>query len=84
MSSFNQPISGNDLARFSGPNTFMRLPQASALEGLDVAVGGMSVDIGTSWGSGTRFGDEQMRAQSAMIRADKVANGAAAIDRLAS
>ncbi|MFT7137222.1 MAG: guanidinobutyrase, partial [Akkermansiaceae bacterium] len=24
MSGKNQPISGNDLARFSGPNTFMR------------------------------------------------------------
>lgn len=31
MSDFNQPIGGNDRARFSGPNTFMRLLQA--LEG---------------------------------------------------
>lgn len=27
----NQPISGNDLARFAGPQTFMRLPEALSL-----------------------------------------------------
>ena len=32
----NQPISGNDLARFAGPQTFMRLPEATSPEGLDV------------------------------------------------
>ena len=47
MTDFNQPISGNDLARFSGPNTFMRLPQADTLAGLDVAVLGIPMDIGT-------------------------------------
>ena len=56
MSEKNQPISGNDLARFSGPNSFMRLPMANSLQGLDVAVLGVPMDIGTSWRSGTRFG----------------------------
>ncbi len=51
----NQPISGNELARFSGPNTFMRLPFANDLLGLDVAVLGIPMDIGTSWRSGTRL-----------------------------
>ena len=32
----NQPISGNDLARFSGPQTFMRLPEAETPAGLEV------------------------------------------------
>ncbi|MFT6076410.1 MAG: guanidinobutyrase, partial [Yoonia sp.] len=32
----NQPISGNDLARFSGPQSFMRLPEVASAEGLDV------------------------------------------------
>ncbi|MEX0320325.1 MAG: agmatinase [Ruegeria sp.] len=82
MSSFNQPISGNDLARFSGPNTFMRLPQASALDGLDVAVLGIPMDIGTSWRSGTRFGPKQIRAESAMIRPYNMATGAAPFDSL--
>lgn len=82
MSSPNQPISGNDLARFSGPNTFMRLPQAGALDGLDVAVLGIPIDIGTSWRSGTRFGPKQVRAESAMIRPYNIQSGAAPFDSL--
>mgnify|MGYP000392098245 CR=1 FL=1 len=82
MKVFNQPISGNDLARFSGPNTFMRLPQAVSLEGLDVAVLGVPMDIGTSWRSGTRFGPKQIRAESAMIRPYNMATGAAPFEKL--
>ena len=82
MSGFNQPISGNDLARFSGPGSFMRLPQASELNGLDVAVLGIPIDIGTSWRSGTRFGPKQIRAESAMIRPYNMATGAAPFDSL--
>ncbi|MBO9410506.1 MULTISPECIES: agmatinase [unclassified Ruegeria] len=82
MTDFNQPISGNDLARFSGPNTFMRLPQAESLAGLDVAVLGIPMDIGTSWRSGTRFGPKQIRAESAMIRPYNMASFAAPFDSL--
>ncbi|WP_300066630.1 agmatinase [uncultured Ruegeria sp.] len=82
MTDFNQPISGNDLARFSGPNTFMRLPQAASLVGLDVAVLGIPMDIGTSWRSGTRFGPKQIRSESAMIRPYNMATTAAPFDRL--
>ena len=82
MTNFNQPISGNDLARFSGPNTFMRLPQADSLDGLDVAVLGIPQDVGTSWRSGTRFGPKQIRAESAMIRPYNMATGAAPFDSL--
>lgn len=82
MSDFNQPISGNDLARFSGPNTFMRLPSANRLEGLDVAILGIPMDIGTSWRSGTRFGPKQIRAESAMIRPYNLQTGAAPFDSL--
>ncbi len=82
MSGFNQPISGNDLARFSGPGTFMRLPSESRLNGLDVAVLGIPMDIGTSWRSGTRFGPKQIRAESAMIRPYNMATGAAPFDCL--
>ncbi|MFV2053011.1 agmatinase [Aliiroseovarius sp. YM-037] len=78
----NQPISGNDLARFSGPNTFMRLPQADGPEGLDVGIIGVPIDIGTSWRSGTRFGPKQIRAESAMIRPYNVQTGAAPFDHL--
>ncbi|KUJ82034.1 agmatinase [Ruegeria profundi] len=82
MTDFNQPISGNDLARFSGPNTFMRLPQSDKLAGLDVAVLGIPMDIGTSWRSGTRFGPKQIRSESAMIRPYNMANSAAPFDSL--
>lgn len=82
MTTPNQPISGNDLARFSGPNTFMRLPQASSLDGVDVAVVGVPIDIGTSWRSGTRFGPKQVRAESAMIRPYNIQTGAAPFDAL--
>ena len=64
----NQPISGNDMARFSGPQTFMRLPETNNPEGLDVCLMGVPIDIGTSWRSGTRFGPKQIRQESAMIR----------------
>ncbi|WP_281971979.1 agmatinase [Ruegeria faecimaris] len=82
MTQFNQPISGNDLARFSGPNTFMRLPQADTLAGLDVAVIGIPMDIGTSWRSGTRFGPKQIRSESAMLRPYNMATFAAPFDSL--
>ncbi|MEL7262541.1 MAG: agmatinase [Pseudomonadota bacterium] len=78
----NQPISGNDLARFSGPGTFMRLPAAADLSGLDVAVLGIPMDIGTSWRSGTRFGPKQVRSESAMIRPYNIQTGAAPFDGL--
>lgn len=76
------PISGNDLARFSGPQTFMRLPEASSAEGLDVGFIGVPMDIGTSWRSGTRFGPKQLRQESAMIRPYNVQTGAAPFDAL--
>lgn len=76
------PISGNDLARFSGPQTFMRLPQAETAEGLDVGFIGVPMDIGTSWRSGTRFGPKQLRQESAMIRPYNIQTGAAPFDAL--
>ncbi len=78
----NQPISGNDLARFSGPNTFMRLPAVNDLKGLDVCFLGVPIDIGTSWRSGTRMGPKQVRAESAMIRPYHIQTGAAPFDSL--
>ena len=37
----NQPLGGNEMPRFAGPNTFMRLPSADTAEGLDVAFVGV-------------------------------------------
>jgi len=82
MIDFNQPVSGNDLARFAGLQTFMRLPDAPTLEGLDVGFIGVPMDIGTSWRSGTRFGPKQLRQESAMIRPYNIQTGAAPFDSL--
>lgn len=78
----NQPIGGNELARFSGPGTFMRLPAAETAQGLDVAFVGVPMDHGTSWRSGTRFGPKELRSQSAMIRPYNIQTGAAPFDSL--
>jgi guanidinobutyrase len=78
----NQPLGGDQLARFSGPNTFMRLPSANDLKGLDVAFLGVPLDIGTSWRSGTRMGPKHIRGESAMIRPYNIQTGAAPFDSL--
>ena len=47
MSKFNQPLGGNEMARFGGPATMMRLPTQDTAEGLDVAFIGIPMDHGT-------------------------------------
>ncbi len=78
----NQPVSGNDLARFAGQGTFMRLPRHETAKGLDVAFLGIPMDHGSSWRSGTRFGPAQVRHESAMIRPYGLQTGAAPFDKL--
>jgi len=68
MTDFNQPLSGNDMPRFAGTSTMMRLPAAESAEGLDACFVGIPMDIGTSHRAGTRFGPRQIRAESTMIR----------------
>lgn len=65
---YNQPLGGNEMPRFSGPSTMMRLPSQATAEGLDACFIGIGLDIGTSHRSGTRFGPRQIRQESAMIR----------------
>ena len=65
---FNQPLGGNDMLRFGGLPTMMRLPFQDSADGLDACFVGIPMDIGTSHRSGTRFGPRQIRAESAMIR----------------
>ncbi|MEM6490077.1 MAG: agmatinase [Pseudomonadota bacterium] len=79
---FNQPLGGNDMPRFAGPVTFMRLPAAAGAQGLDAAFLGVPLDIGTSHRPGTRFGPRQIRAESAMIRPYNMGTGAAPFERL--
>lgn len=78
----NQPLGGNEMPRFGGPNTFMRLPVADSGAGLDVGFIGIPMDIGTSWRSGTRFGPKHIRAESAMLRPYNMWTKAAPFDHL--
>jgi guanidinobutyrase len=64
MTRFNQPLGGNDMPRFGGPATMMRLPAATSAEGLDVAFIGIPMDHGTSNRPGTRLGPRQIRDES--------------------
>lgn len=79
---FNQPVSGNDMPRFAGSTTFMRLPHAEITDELDVAFVGVPIDIGTSHRPGTRFGPRQIRCESAMLRPYNMWTKAAPFDEL--
>ena len=70
------------MPRFGGPSTFMRLPARDTADGLDVAVYGIPVDIGTSNRPGARFGPRAIRAESALLRPYHMATRAAPFDSL--
>ena len=81
----HQPLGGNEMPRFGGIATMMRLPHIQTCEekrALDVGFIGVPLDIGTSLRSGTRFGPREIRAQSVMIRPYNMATGAAPFDSL--
>jgi guanidinobutyrase len=77
-----QPLGGNEMPRFGGPATMMRLPSTGSTEGLDVCFSGVPFDIGTSNRPGARFGPRQIRAESAMLRPYNMATRAAPFDAL--
>ncbi len=82
MTKFNQPLGGNDMPRFGGPATMMRLPTQATAEGLDACFVGIPMDHGTSNRSGTRHGPRQIRAESCMLRPYNMATGAAPFEHL--
>ena len=79
---FNQPLSGNEMPRFAGPATMMRLPARADAKGLDACFAGVPMDIGTSNRPGTRFGPRQIRAESGMLRPFNLGTGAAPFERM--
>ncbi|HMB58276.1 MAG TPA: arginase family protein, partial [Xanthomonadales bacterium] len=80
MARFNQPTGGNELPRFAGIASMFRLPVQSSVQGLDVAIVGVPLDIGTSNRVGTRYGPRQIRCESVLIRPYGMATGAAPFD----
>jgi guanidinobutyrase len=78
----NQPLGGNDMPRFGGIATMMRLPYATSTDGLDACFVGVPLDIGTSNRSGARFGPRQIRTESVLLRPYNMATRAAPFDSL--
>jgi guanidinobutyrase len=79
---YHQPLGGNEMPRFAGPATMMRLPTQPNAAELDACFVGVPLDVGTSNRSGSRFGPRQIRAESAMIRPYNMATRAAPYDSL--
>jgi guanidinobutyrase len=78
-----EPLGGNEMPRFAGPGTMMRLPSRPSAEGLDVCFVGVPLDIGTSNRSGTRYGPRAIRNESALLRPYHMATRAAPFESLA-
>ncbi|MVW79089.1 agmatinase [Bordetella sp. 02P26C-1] len=79
---FNRPLGGDDMPRFGGIATMMRLPLVHSAEGLDACFVGVPLDLGTSNRSGTRFGPRQIRTESVLLRPYNMATRAAPFDSL--
>ena len=54
--------------RFTGPETFARLPLARTTDEVDVAIVGVPFDTGVTYRVGGRFGPNAVRAASVMLR----------------
>ena len=78
----NQPLGGNQMPRFGGPATMMRLPTQEDAHGLDACFVGVPLDIGTSNRAGSRHGPRQIRAESCLLRPYNMATRAAPFDSL--
>lgn len=85
-SPFNQPLGGNEMPRFGGPGTMMRLPswpRGQPLDdSLDVGFVGVALDIGTSHRPGARFGPKAIRAESSLLRPHNMLTRAAPFEHL--
>lgn len=79
---YAQPLGGNDMPRFGGPATMMRLPAQADATDLDACFVGIPMDIGTSNRSGTRHGPRAIRAESCMLRPYNMATGAAPFEHM--
>ena len=77
-----QPLGGNEMPRFGGIATYMRLPGTTDPADLDVAIVGVPMDIGTSNRPGARFGPRAIRDASVLLRPYNMATRAAPFDSL--
>jgi guanidinobutyrase len=77
-----QPLGGNEMPRFGGPTTMMRLPARESAAGLDACFVGVPLDIGTSNRPGARYGPREIRSESVLLRPYNMATRAAPFDSL--
>ena len=76
----HQPLGGNEMPRFGGIATMMRLPHVQSPPNSTPSMPPSSACPSTSappLRSGTRFGPREIRAESVMIRPYNMATGAA-------
>jgi agmatinase len=67
------PIDSQQIPRFSGISTFMRLPWITDLSKLDVAFIGVPFDGGQSYRTGSRFGPRSVRDASGGVKPYNIA-----------
>ena len=63
-----RPVDAMKAPRFTGIGSFMRLPQVSAMDGVDAAIVGIPFDTGVSYRIGGRFGPAAIREASRLLR----------------
>jgi guanidinopropionase len=80
---FFQPLDSNEVPRFAGPSTFMRLPAATPGQ-VDIALVGVPFDGGTTNRTGARHGPREIRNQSSLVRRVHHVSGASPFDRVRS
>ena len=79
---YNQPLSGNEMPRFGGNASMMRLPTQTSADGLDACFVGVPLDIGSSNRNGSRQAPRAIRAESCMIRPYNMGTKAAPFESL--
>jgi guanidinobutyrase len=79
----HMPLSGNEMPRFAGPATMMRLPLLPSAAGLDACFVGVPFDIGTSNRPGARLAPRMIRGESAFLRPANNATRAVPFESLA-
>jgi guanidinopropionase len=74
------PLDSALVPRFAEPATFMRLPYAKDLAGLDIALVGIPFDLGSTNRNGARLGPAQIREMSRLIRKVNASSSIAPFD----
>jgi agmatinase len=77
-----RPIDAQQIPRFAGIKTYMRLPHVTELDGVDAAAVGIPFDTGTSFRPGPRFGPEAIRSASSLLRPYHPAYGIDVVEAL--